>query len=1455
MIDGLVPMHPLWAQLGVTLAHFLWQGALVAMALWGALWLMRHRPANARYVACGVAMALMAACPVATLQYVRAHPLPMLLGTDGVSLPSGFLDGAPGAIQRFPTEKERSVRSPAQPDSPVAPDARPVAGGPLDSMRPAGRSEGTRQRPDTSVLIGAGGSIGEGAPPSGDARQRWLVVGLSVGALAWLLGVSALSLRLFVGWVGLRRLRRRQTEPLPSVVGSVVERLRRVLCLSARVGVLGTRAIAEPVAFGLIRPVVLLPVSLLTQCPPDLLEAMIAHELAHIRRHDLWINLFQRVVEILLFYHPAVRWASNRMRAERELCCDDLAVAATGRRIEYAEALVRLSQTNIAEAVPLLGTGLFGRKLTIASRVRRVLQMPPSPQQGRLWLAGPVSLLLAGSLILVAHIHTADAKPSADAAKADVPQGPEVDLLARYPTELRGQPTTGGRLKGYSWEITDDDVYALTRFSYAFGDSLKIETGPADLGVWRSPVGAVCAVVIPRSKGVFRSEASPEPETIDHVWLRFHPSETAKLFPKATVRADGDKRLLPRMQRIAAVKKPNSYHQTYYGQSRVIIPPPGSGTVDVDTTDRVRRFFAIDGEKQQARYFPGLEKRLVPGRHPVSKTAAAKSFDHLWETFDRKYAMFGLRPDVDWNQLREQYRPRALAAKNTDEFADVCAEMLHHLRDPHATIQIGGHGIPVYGPSGPVNANPAACEVIVGPIERAGRWIRWGKTKDRIGFIAVDAWGDDQFVDGFDDVLEQMRNTRGLIIDVRLNRGGDEALAQKAAGRFADKEVVYAYHQTRSGPKHSDLSPRSPRKVGPRGPWRYDRPVLLLIGPRSMSSNESFVAMMRLFPQVTTMGERTAGSSGNPTHIVLTAGIKVGVSRWLDLLPDGKPIEGRGIQPGVRFEAKPDAFTGKRDDLLAAAVARLGKAPLPAKPIAAPTIRSVRDKPADDEVKRPQVIAVSPANGAESVEPVTEIRIQFDQPMDPFKMGLQWDRRRGSFHERGVPRYVADRREFVIPVRLAPGRRHHVFVNRRISKTRPPEGFQSVEGVDAETFDWWFTTQDEPAAPDAPKPRVVSVSPASGAKVPMVNLVRVRFDQPMDPQRFGWRLPDADSVHKYPPGTHMELVRHVTYDAEKHEFAMPFTLPPDWTAEMELIGFRSKQGKPADPIPLTYSTGTETFGKALLDRFAQAGKSPELRSIVEKTRQARRNLKSLSERVHHLWYATGGESNAGSVRLRSHWARFKMQGDRQFYGDASHLMLGTIIVGSDGEACWRYTGWSRRGRERKRNPEIEWALTTCPFEQMHEKNVRICDPFDSKTPDVDAVIRDMKLEYAGTASLDGRKCHLVQSWGTTPWARGNIFLSVSEWWIDAQSYRPMQLVRHFCGRHVNRFIYDRVDEAMAASEFRPPAGPKPVQRALSPLGDGYTTRYVSTGDGSRGSMSVSWGKKGPGGKRSGGGYN
>ena len=176
-----------------------------------------------------------------------------------------------------------------------------------------------------------------------------------------------------------------------------------------------------------------------------------------------------------------------------------------------------------------------------------------------------------------------------------------------------------------------------------------------------------------------------------------------------------------------------------------------------------------------------------------------------------------------------------------------------------------------------------------------------------------------------------MRDTRGLIVDVRLNGGGGEPLAGEFAGRFLKQPFVYASSQYRNGPSHTNLTEKFERRAAPRGPWRYDRPVILLIGQKCMSSNESFVGMMTGDPDATTMGDRTCGSSGNPKLVRLPLDLVVRVPQWIDYLPDGTPLDEHGFQPQIPFKATEGAFDGNRDDLLTAALDRLRKAPLPEK--------------------------------------------------------------------------------------------------------------------------------------------------------------------------------------------------------------------------------------------------------------------------------------------------------------------------------------------------------------------------------------------------------------------------------------------------------------------------------------------------------------------------------------------
>ncbi len=314
-----------------------------------------------------------------------------------------------------------------------------------------------------------------------------------------------------------------------------------------------------------------------------------------------------------------------------------------------------------------------------------------------------------------------------------------------------------------------------------------------------------------------------------------------------------------------------------------------------------------------------LRAKLPP---PISPALAEAAFDQLWKAFDEHYAMFTLRPEVNWDQLRERYRPKALASKSTCELAEVCAEMLRPLRDLHVWLKVAGANIPVFSRPRTANANPAAAAAILGNMHEAGR-VRWALTEDKIGYIAIYEWSGDSLPEQCAEALEQAREARGLIVDVRLNGGGSEPLAAEFAGRFLKKDFVYAHSQFRNGPRHSDLTAKIARKISPRGPWRYDRPVLLLIGQQSMSSNESFVGMMMGDPQVVTMGDRTCGSSGNPRFFELPLGLSVSVPQWIDYRPDGKALDERGFEPQILFKAEPDAFTGERDDLLSAALARL----------------------------------------------------------------------------------------------------------------------------------------------------------------------------------------------------------------------------------------------------------------------------------------------------------------------------------------------------------------------------------------------------------------------------------------------------------------------------------------------------------------------------------------------------
>ena len=346
--------QPIWQRLGLTLVHFLWQGLAVAVLAAIFVRAFRLKHGNSRYLAYFLAFAAMIVCPLVTF---RAIDIP---------------------IRSFSVEAIEAVY-----DSPDTATTQSIVLQEVETYAPT---------------ISSPPPITESVPLS-ERLSGWLDVSMPWALVLWMVGVIALSVRLLMGFAGLYRWRH-NLQPLPESLA------QRVVLLSDGLGmrnfsrVFISPTVLQAMAVGYFKPMVLLPAAMLTQMSPEMLEAVIAHELAHIRRFDLWINLAQRVTETLLFYHPAVWWLSSCLRNERELCCDELAVKATGKPLAYATTLESVSRARFSAKQPILATGLGQDNKPTLSRVRHILGLKPSQRNCPFSLAGVIAVLFLAAIIV-----------------------------------------------------------------------------------------------------------------------------------------------------------------------------------------------------------------------------------------------------------------------------------------------------------------------------------------------------------------------------------------------------------------------------------------------------------------------------------------------------------------------------------------------------------------------------------------------------------------------------------------------------------------------------------------------------------------------------------------------------------------------------------------------------------------------------------------------------------------------------------------------------------------------------------------------------------------------------------------------------------------------------------------------------------------------------------------------
>jgi hypothetical protein len=288
--------------------------------------------------------------------------------------------------------------------SPTERGAAEIAGT-LLSFRVEARGEAPSSRSDASASRPA---LAVGRPGSRFASVAGILArvvdGLrmarAVAAAVWSAVVASLCAILALGGIGLRRLCR-DARPAPTAIRDRSRRLARLLRLRRIPRVLVHPGLAEPFLFGVFRPAIVLPRKWVAGARPGWLEAVLAHELAHARRLDQLANLAQRLVEVGLFFHPAVHWLARSLRRERELCADALAVRLTGDPLALAEALQSVARLrHTSPRSPAVAASLGGPSVSLLPRIQELIGMTPLRPRFTLW---PLAALpAAGFLALIA---------------------------------------------------------------------------------------------------------------------------------------------------------------------------------------------------------------------------------------------------------------------------------------------------------------------------------------------------------------------------------------------------------------------------------------------------------------------------------------------------------------------------------------------------------------------------------------------------------------------------------------------------------------------------------------------------------------------------------------------------------------------------------------------------------------------------------------------------------------------------------------------------------------------------------------------------------------------------------------------------------------------------------------------------------------------------------------------
>jgi beta-lactamase regulating signal transducer with metallopeptidase domain len=357
-------LTPIVQILGRILLHFVWQGLVVALVLWVLFFVFKT--AQVRYILACTALVVMTLFPI--FSGIRIASEQSRIKGNAYVLETLAQSTAPAMVNKPTLEEGVKVVS-----QPQAQNTTPVNAATQPTDATSRSTDATSSYLQITVNI--------------DRYLPWIVV-------IWFLGVVALSVRFLGGLLFTQRLRNKLTKAVPKEIEERLEALASKLNLKG-VQILESLSVQVPMVIGWLKPVVLLPTSSLSGLSVKQLEMILAHELAHIRRNDYLINVLQTVIETLFFYHPAVWWVSQKVREEREHCCDDLAVALCGgSKLHYAQALASLDGLRPESALVMAASGG-----SLVNRIERLAGRTPQTGGVMNWLVS-LALVLIPWLVL-----------------------------------------------------------------------------------------------------------------------------------------------------------------------------------------------------------------------------------------------------------------------------------------------------------------------------------------------------------------------------------------------------------------------------------------------------------------------------------------------------------------------------------------------------------------------------------------------------------------------------------------------------------------------------------------------------------------------------------------------------------------------------------------------------------------------------------------------------------------------------------------------------------------------------------------------------------------------------------------------------------------------------------------------------------------------------------------------